>query len=169
MYVYALLSWIAGFACTVETADIEPFFTTVKYPDEFYYLTVQRCNSTSDWSIHGLWPNYGNGSYPEYCEPGVEYDPTVISDKTLHDMHQDWYTCRTDSTDEEFWNHEITKHYTCVFDKSWTQEDYFSNGINLFMDSMHNDSVKDRCEHSGNECMIPWSTDLTEILWDLNQ
>jgi len=167
---FAALCWIAGFTRTVETADISLFLNGYqqKYPEEFYYLTLQKCNSTSEWSIHGLWPNYGNGSYPEYCEIGVHYDPAVISDTTLHSMESDWYTCKTDNTNEEFWDHEISKHYTCVFSEEWTQEDYFANGIDLYWDSISSKAVYDHC-HGENECMIPWDTTLTYMLWDLNQ
>ncbi|KAJ1348123.1 hypothetical protein KIN20_003354 [Parelaphostrongylus tenuis] len=36
-------------------------------------------DGSSDWSIHGLWPNYKNGSYPQFCD-GV---PKKFDDKLI--------------------------------------------------------------------------------------
>ena len=32
-----------------------------------YYLSLQRCSTYNDFSIHGLWPDYINGGYPQFC------------------------------------------------------------------------------------------------------
>ena len=159
MLCYAVASWVLGFSTLVEPAQV-PFFAS--YPDEFYYLTIQRCHSTAEWSIHGLWPNFGNGSWPEYCVPDVDYDPTQITPDTLDDMYAEWYSCGGMS-DQQFWDHEVAKHYTCVFNDTWTQEDYFSNGIELYWASLRSPTMREYC--GGEECMIPWSIDLQTILW----
>lgn len=31
-------------------------------------INTRQCISNNSWSIHGLWPDYENGSYPQYCD-----------------------------------------------------------------------------------------------------
>lgn len=163
---YGLPAWLVGFFTTVSAVDLRKFFNVEIFDDDYYYLAVQRCHPGDDFTIHGLWPNYANGSYPEYCEPGVHYDPTEISKDTLQEMEAYWFSCDWSSyTNEEFWDHEVSKHYTCVFNRSLTQEDYFSTALDLYWKSMDNPAVKSRCESCEDQCLIPWSKTFDKILW----
>lgn len=90
--------------------------TAVAQPkDNYYYLAMQRCYSDDNYTIHGLWPNYANGSYPEYCKEGVHYEPSQLTVEILKNLDEYWYSCEWSSyTNYEFRDHEISKHYTCV-------------------------------------------------------
>ncbi|MCO5587672.1 hypothetical protein L7F22_041623 [Adiantum nelumboides] len=66
----------------------------------------------SDFSIHGLWPNYNDGTYPSNCE-GTSYDSTLIAD-LKEELQTYWDTLACPSGDgEKFWEHEWEKHGTC--------------------------------------------------------
>ncbi|KAI0478974.1 ribonuclease T2-like protein [Xylariaceae sp. FL0804] len=97
------------------------------------------------WSIHGLWPDFCNGSYTQYCDLSRQYDPapdpnttTGTADGTpvppwtgvsidefvkpfakydlLAFMRKYWVGQNEDSS--VLWAHEFSKHATCysVFD-----------------------------------------------------
>lgn len=102
------------------------------------------CISNNSWSIHGLWPDYSNGSYPQYChfddhcrDPcshqisncQLNITKYIHSDDLLYDMNQYW--CSYDlSMNNRFWCHEWCKHGCCI--QQFTIEEYFQKGIALF-------------------------------------
>ncbi|KAL6741583.1 hypothetical protein Aduo_014821 [Ancylostoma duodenale] len=69
---------------------------------------------TPDWSIHGLWPNYRNGSYPQFCD-GIprKFDGKLIAsiEERLTKMWPNLYPAKTA---QSFWKHEWEKHGTCA-------------------------------------------------------
>ena len=98
------------------------------------------------WTVHGLWPDWCDGSYPANCDQSREY--SNISDiltakggeSTLTEMEKYWKDYEGD--DESFWEHEWSKHGTCVStlepdcytDYEATEEavDYFQRTMALF-------------------------------------
>ncbi|KAH0674858.1 hypothetical protein KY285_022659 [Solanum tuberosum] len=46
---------------------------------------------TLDFGVHGLWPNYHNGSYPSICDNTNLYDETEIKD-LISSMQENWPT-----------------------------------------------------------------------------
>ncbi|KYK56947.1 Ribonuclease Trv [Drechmeria coniospora] len=69
---------------------------------------------SDSWTIHGLWPDHCDGTYPAKCDPSREYDDigSLVSEQTLAYMNKYWKDNRGD--DESFWQHEWNKHGTCV-------------------------------------------------------
>ncbi|KZT08677.1 ribonuclease T2 [Laetiporus sulphureus 93-53] len=71
----------------------------------------------NSWTIHGLWPNYCDGSYPEDCDSSRDYDDisTLLEDQgatsTLDYMNTYWLS--DDESNEDFWQHEWDTHGTC--------------------------------------------------------
>lgn len=92
------------------------------------------------WTLHGLWPDYCNGSYTQYCDLSRQYDPvpspnttTATSSGTpvppykgpsistflapfgkfdlLAYMNKFWVNQGAPNGD--FWAHEFSKHATC--------------------------------------------------------
>ncbi|KAF2001241.1 ribonuclease T2 [Amniculicola lignicola CBS 123094] len=92
------------------------------------------------WSLHGLWPDFCNGSYTQYCDLSRQYDP-IPSPKTVDGtpngtpvppytgpnigtflepfgkldllkwMNTYWIAQNQDNAG--FWGHEFSKHATC--------------------------------------------------------
>ncbi|XP_027098157.1 extracellular ribonuclease LE-like isoform X1 [Coffea arabica] len=84
----------------------------------------------SDFSIHGLWPNYDDGSYPSNCDPEAQFNPSQISDLTSR-MQKDWPSLSCPSSDGlSFWSHEWEKHGTCS-ESILDQHDYFASALLL--------------------------------------
>ncbi|VDM77849.1 unnamed protein product [Strongylus vulgaris] len=69
---------------------------------------------TPDWSIHGLWPNYSNGSYPQFCD-GVprKFDGKLI-EPIEGNLTKMWPNLYPSKTAHSFWKHEWEKHGTCA-------------------------------------------------------
>ncbi|KAL3423152.1 Ribonuclease Le2 [Phlyctema vagabunda] len=92
------------------------------------------------WTIHGLWPDYCNGSYTQYCDISRQYDPIPSPNVTdyprpgtlvpayngtsiakflepfgkydlLEYMNKYWVAQAQPNGD--FWGHEFSKHATC--------------------------------------------------------
>ena len=89
--------------------------------DAYYLvLALQKCQGSSDWTLHGLWPEWGQNCGSE------EFDESQIS-SIEGDMEKYWLSCPEYSdTNLEFWDHEWSKHGTCTSD---VQKTFFSDGL----------------------------------------
>ncbi|GFS40571.1 ribonuclease 1 [Actinidia rufa] len=82
------------------------------------------------FTIHGLWPNYNDGTYPSNCGSTNSFDHSEISDLTNR-LQKDWPTLACPSGDGlKFWGHEWNKHGTCSEDVL-DQHSYFEKGLDL--------------------------------------
>jgi len=91
------------------------------------YLMVQQWDpslSTSYFTIHGLWPEFVNGSYPQNCA-GPKFDVNVISG-LVSTLNKVWPS--NSGSNNVFWQHEWEKHGTC---SDFAEYAYFQNAINL--------------------------------------
>ncbi|KAK5582999.1 hypothetical protein RB653_004589 [Dictyostelium firmibasis] len=114
-------------------------------PGDFdFYLFVQQwiysyCESTSciqskikeAFTIHGLWPENKNGSYPSFCS-GPSFNVNDV--KNLEDqLNIDWISLT--ETNEDFWSSEFSKHGTCAINNNNIVNgtfEYFQAGIDLY-------------------------------------
>jgi len=83
------------------------------------------------FTIHGLWPQFSSGGYPQYCTNEV-YDSKVTT-KIGSDMLKYWPNIQyvfNDPLYTSFWEHEWSKHGTCT---GLSQEDYFQITISLYL------------------------------------
>ncbi|OJJ50253.1 hypothetical protein ASPZODRAFT_59078 [Penicilliopsis zonata CBS 506.65] len=73
---------------------------------------------SDSWTIHGLWPDYCDGDYGEYCDYSPEYDDveTLLEEQGLTDLltYMETYWVSDDETAAEFWAHEWNAHGTCI-------------------------------------------------------
>jgi hypothetical protein len=107
----------------------------------YYELAAQKWCS-SDYMIHGLWPQINSTSYPEYCKT-VSY--TEPSGPLLTDMNMYWHKC-----DDTLWSHEWEKHGSCMQEQINIDEDtFFNTTISLFLE---NSKLLDNCTE--DDCIM---------------
>lgn len=92
-----------------------------------YFLALQKCKNSSDYSIHGLWIDYAKGGYPEFCHR-TNFNSSELTpiNNRLNDI---WKSCW--GGNEGLWEHEWKKHGTC-FEQNYTLIEYFNKTLNLY-------------------------------------
>ncbi|KAA8532975.1 hypothetical protein F0562_032908 [Nyssa sinensis] len=115
--------------------DFDFFYFVQQWPGS-YCDTKQSCcypttgKPATDFGIHGLWPNYNDGSYPSDCDPNSPYNQSKISD-LISRLQKSWPTLACPSgTGSSFWSHEWVKHGTCS-ESILTQHGYFKSTLDL--------------------------------------
>jgi ribonuclease I len=100
----------------------------IAYSFDIYKLAVQNWCSKDIFMIHGLWPDYINGSYPQNCN-GPDYKKlTNMKDELI----KYWFDCSLKDS-ETLWMHEWNRHGKCVYEQTYIQqEEYFNITINIF-------------------------------------
>ncbi|GHP05765.1 ribonuclease [Pycnococcus provasolii] len=77
-------------------------------------------------TIHGLWPNYDSGKYPQFCDKR-KFDPDKVAD--LQDrLNAEWPDLLSKGG---LWSHEFEKHGTCSASVLPTEHDYFGAALSL--------------------------------------
>ncbi len=95
----------------------------------FYYLLALEWNhKLNTHTLHGLWPQWSPGEWPEYCTR-EKFNLTQIED-LLPKMKKYWPSIYP-GTNIAFWTHEWTRHGTCDFNKL-SQHDYFEKTLDLY-------------------------------------
>jgi ribonuclease I len=79
------------------------------------------------FSIHGLWPEYYNNSYPSYCNRTAKFDVNKL--KPLEMFLNDYWSSY-EGPNPSFWEHEYLKHATCFPDV--TEFQFFNDTLNLY-------------------------------------
>lgn len=122
------------------------YIGNVTYDD----LALKRCYN--QWSIHGLWPEYNQTNWPQFCDPSRYKDlqpQTIAPFRDL--MEKYWYVC--DSYDDTenwfFWVHEWQKHGTC---QPLPAGVYFRRTIDIFLEAQRINWYN--CCSTGVECLI---------------
>ncbi|KAL6808066.1 ribonuclease T2 [Trichoderma sp. SZMC 28013] len=111
-----------------------------------FWDTDPSTGPADSWTIHGLWPDNCDGSFPQTCDASRAYSnitdilTAMGADDTLHYMQTYWKDYQ--GNDESFWEHEWGKHGTCITtldpgcydDYVPTEEaaDFFSRTVSLF-------------------------------------
>jgi len=141
-----VLSCSAGAAdpSAVDTCCVETFgglfLSTQFWTISTYRESQGQLLPASSWSVHGLWPDFCNGSYTQYCDLSRQYDPEPSPNTTtgtpsgtpvppwngttidvwirdfgrldlLAWMEEYWIAQGQPSA--ELWAHEFSKHATC--------------------------------------------------------
>jgi ribonuclease I len=95
------------------------------------WINDDHTNNTfnnSYFTIHGIWPEYYNNSWPQYCTH-EHFNFTAIAPihRQLEQLWTDFKNPRA------FWVHEFTKHATCAEDDPLlaTEFTFFATGLAL--------------------------------------
>eukprot|EP00253_Pinus_taeda_P006658 PITA_06658 len=119
----------------VQARDFDFFYLVQQWPGSYCDTETSCCYPTtgkppSNFSIHGLWPNYDDGGYPSNCDSSNPFDPSQISD-LRDELNQEWGSLACPSSDSlKFWQHEWEKHGTCS-ESVLNQHDYFAAALRL--------------------------------------
>lgn len=82
------------------------------------------------FTIHGLWPNYKSGGWPEFCDSHLPFDESKIAD-IQDDLEEEWPSFMGGGDDPGFWKHEWEKHGTCALDVMPDEHAYFKTALGL--------------------------------------
>ncbi|XP_038707511.1 ribonuclease 1-like [Tripterygium wilfordii] len=127
---------VIQYLCVLSVAQNFDFFYLVLQWPGSYCDTQKGCcypksgKPAADFGIHGLWPNYQDGSYPSNCDPNNPFDESKVSDLDSS-LRKDWPTLACPSGDGlTFWSHEWDKHGTCS-ESVLDQHGYFEAALSL--------------------------------------
>ncbi|CBX98457.1 hypothetical protein LEMA_P098660.1 [Plenodomus lingam JN3] len=112
-----------------------------------FWDTAPATGPDDSWTLHGLWPDRCDGTYEANCDPTRIYknitsilSTSAASPTLLSYMSTYWKDYKGD--DESFWQHEWSKHGTCIStlephcypNHTPTEEvvDYFQTAVDLF-------------------------------------
>ncbi|CAN1187830.1 Ribonuclease 1, partial [Linum perenne] len=115
--------------------DFDFFYFVQQWPGS-YCDSQQKCcypttgKPSADFGIHGLWPNYQDGTYPSNCDSGSPFVQSKVSD-LISTMQKNWPTLACPSGNGvTFWSHEWEKHGTCS-EEVLDQHSYFAKSLSL--------------------------------------
>ncbi|XP_052179721.1 ribonuclease 2-like [Diospyros lotus] len=128
-----------------EQREFDYFLLSLQWPGTLCRRSLNCCssnaccrgsNAPTEFTIHGLWTNYNDGTWPACCSCS-NFDIKEIS--TLVDTLEkywpsltcdSWPTC--DGGKGLFWAHEWEKHGTCSFPVIQGEYNYFLTTLNLY-------------------------------------
>ncbi|KAJ2974344.1 hypothetical protein NUW58_g8687 [Xylaria curta] len=98
------------------------------------------------WTIHGLWPDNCDGTYEESCDSSRAYSDltSILESNGKSDLvsYMKEYWQSNNGSPESFWEHEWSKHGTCVstispdcysdYQEGQEAADYFQVAVDLF-------------------------------------
>ncbi|XP_008802596.2 extracellular ribonuclease LE-like [Phoenix dactylifera] len=133
--VSLILLLLSLLAVVSAAQDFDFFYFVQQWPGSYCDTAKSCCYPTTgkpaaDFGIHGLWPNYNDGSYPSNCDPDNDYDESKIKD-LITAMEAEWPTLACPSGDgSKFWSHEWEKHGTCS-ESILDEHSYFEAALSL--------------------------------------
>ncbi|CAN1236049.1 Ribonuclease 2, partial [Linum grandiflorum] len=125
--------------------EFDYFKLALQWPATYCRFTKKCCsknaccrgeNSPTEFTIHGLWADYNDGSWPSCCG-GSNFNEKELS-TLLEPLNKYWPTlsCGKSSTCHgvkgSFWAHEVEKHGTCSSAVTGDEYNYFLTGLNVY-------------------------------------
>ena len=112
-----------------------------------YFLALQKCNKQSDWTIHGLWVDYKDGGFPQFCHK-TKFNVDILTD-IRDELDKKWPSCPGYGKNEGLWKHEFAKHASC-FEHDLSELSYFNTTLQLY-NLIDVDSL---CKTKNRGCLI---------------
>ncbi|KAL3724996.1 hypothetical protein ACJRO7_030068 [Eucalyptus globulus] len=125
--------------------EFDYFQLAMQWPGTYCRRTRHCCssnaccrgsNAPAEFTIHGLWPDYNDGTWPACCSRS-RFNEKEIS--TLVDALEKYWpslSCGSSSTCHggkgSFWAHEWEKHGTCSFPVLRDEYSYFLTALNVY-------------------------------------
>ncbi|XP_012084328.1 ribonuclease 2 [Jatropha curcas] len=125
--------------------EFDYFKLSLQWPGTFCHRTRHCCsknaccrgsNAPTEFTIHGLWPDYNDGTWPACCTRS-NFDEKEISSLT-DALEKYWPSLSCDSpstchgTRGSFWAHEWEKHGTCSAPVVRDEYSYFLTTLNIY-------------------------------------
>src|SRR5947209_7679406 len=91
--------------------DFDYFLYVLRWPAS--YCRDRQCLDFKDkWLIHGIWPQYTNGSWPQNCCFEKEWKLRDV-EPIVEELKAKWTNLNPDAKFDSLWEHEWIKHGTC--------------------------------------------------------
>lgn len=121
--------FLVGLSLPIVIYAFDYYIFSNTWRPEFCRLNPSKCVSNKIqpfFSIHGLWPQNNNGSYPSFCKPCEEFSLQKIS-QLKNKLLQYWSDTQK-SIDYTFLQHEWEKHGCC---SNLSLINYFNQSLEL--------------------------------------
>jgi len=88
-------------------------------------------SNVTEFTIHGLWPNRNDTTWPQYCTDQRFNLKDILS--LVPELVEIWYDFEHPYDPSDFWSHEYDKHGTCASSDALlsTQYQFFDAAIQL--------------------------------------
>jgi ribonuclease T2 len=111
-----------------------------------FWDTDPATGPSNSWTIHGLWPDHCDGTFDSNCDSSRAYTNiggilTSFGKTSLLSYMQTYWKDNT-GDDESFWEHEWSKHGTCIstlkptcytnYQSQQEVPDFFQKVVDLF-------------------------------------
>ena len=139
--IYVFL--VSAFQLQPPKVDFNLYIMAMSYQPEFCYQNreddLPGCSHPREFwkshlTIHGLWPDFADGGWPQFCTKEKLNNATISP--ILSQLEQYWPNVKAlQPTSEHFlesWQHEWSKHGTCT---GLTQKEYFQAALNNFVET----------------------------------
>lgn len=116
-YLLALGATVASTQASLSSSssDYDFFYFVQQWPSTFCHHTSCHRAPPPYFTIHGLWPDRFDGSYPQFCKGSADsFDLDGIGPDRQDVMSAVWPSLT--GPNEGFWGHEWNKHGTCAMD-----------------------------------------------------
>ncbi|CAG8956125.1 hypothetical protein HYFRA_00012042 [Hymenoscyphus fraxineus] len=111
-----------------------------------FWDTKPSTGPSNSWTMHGLWPDHCDGSYDSNCDSSRAYTGigSILKSFGKNDLvsYMNQYWVDIDGDNESFWEHEWSKHGTCIstlkpscytgYTSKQEVADYFQKAVDLF-------------------------------------
>eukprot|EP00200_Dunaliella_tertiolecta_P004533 CAMPEP_0202345678 /NCGR_PEP_ID=MMETSP1126-20121109/4811_1 /ASSEMBLY_ACC=CAM_ASM_000457 /TAXON_ID=3047 /ORGANISM="Dunaliella tertiolecta, Strain CCMP1320" /LENGTH=355 /DNA_ID=CAMNT_0048937011 /DNA_START=55 /DNA_END=1120 /DNA_ORIENTATION=+ len=117
----------------VKNPDFGFFYFVRQWPGTF--CSSHACPLLHDrknyrFTVHGLWPNYNGGGWPQFCDSDKPFDADALED-LMGDLEEVWPSYMNSRDSDGFWAHEWNKHGTCALSSLPNEHAYFKAILDL--------------------------------------